>query len=306
MSGLRYTEVSQRELKFLDMTSLTVEEFGLLVPGFEEAFQERMNEWRLDGKRRSGRGYTTYANCPLPTPEDRLLFILVYMKTNSLQVVQGEVFGMPQNKANQWIHTFLPVLQTTLRRLGDAPARSMEQLAQRLGLNCGLSEPVEAETASQDTPPLFATMEPNDASSAPKMPINKKATRAARKKATRTVKNVVLVDKQLTIQFLSPTHPGTVHDTRLADTTPYPLPSGSHLLQDLGFLAFTLEGVTIEMPTKKPRGGALTPEQKEANRTLAHRRVSIEHVNSRIKRCRILKDVCRLLRTGVRDLVEPH
>src|SRR5947199_10556590 len=73
MSGLRYAEVSQRELKFLDMTSLTVEEFGQLVPSFEEAFQERMKEWRLDGKRRSGRGYTTYANCPLPTPEDRLL-----------------------------------------------------------------------------------------------------------------------------------------------------------------------------------------------------------------------------------------
>src|SRR5438067_13166506 len=73
MSGLRYAEVSQKGLKFLDLTSLTVEEFDQLVPGFEEAFQERMNEWRLDGKRRSGRGYTTYANCPLPTPEDRLL-----------------------------------------------------------------------------------------------------------------------------------------------------------------------------------------------------------------------------------------
>jgi DDE superfamily endonuclease len=117
------------------------------------------------------------------------------------------------------------------------------------------------------------------------------------------VKNVVLVDKQLTIQFLSPTHPGTVHDKRIADTTPYPLPHGSHLLQDLGFLAFTLEGVTIEMPTKKPRGSALTALEKVANQALAHRRVSIEHVNSSIKRCRILTDVCRLLRTGVRDLV---
>src|SRR2546423_15373427 len=89
MSGLKYVEVSQKELKFLDLTSLTVEEFGQLVPGFEQAFQERMQEWRLDGKRQSGRGYTTYANCPLPTPEDRLLFILVYLKMNVLQVMQG-------------------------------------------------------------------------------------------------------------------------------------------------------------------------------------------------------------------------
>jgi len=117
------------------------------------------------------------------------------------------------------------------------------------------------------------------------------------------VKNVVLVDQQLSMAFLSQTHPGTVHDKRIADATPYPLPPGSHLLQDLGFLAFTLEGVIIEMPTKKPRGGELTPEQKEANRALAQRRVAIEHVNSSIKRCRILKDVCRLLRSGARDQV---
>ena len=184
MSGLRYAQVSQKEQKFLDLTSLTVEEFDQLVPAFEEAFEQRMNEWCLDGKKRSGRGYRTYANCPLPTPEDRLLFILVYVKTNVLQVVQGELFGMPQNKANQWIHTLLPVLQTTLRRLGDAPARSMEHLAQRLGLSSVLTEPVEAEAVRQDHPPLFAMMEPNDASSAPKMQINKKAIRAARKNVT--------------------------------------------------------------------------------------------------------------------------
>jgi DDE superfamily endonuclease len=117
------------------------------------------------------------------------------------------------------------------------------------------------------------------------------------------VKNVVLVDKHLTIQFLSPTHPGTVHDKRIADATPYPLPQGSHLLQDLGFLAFSLEGIIIEMPTKKPRGGQLTAEQKAVNEALARRRVAIEHVNSSIKRSRILRDVCRLLRQGMRDLV---
>jgi hypothetical protein len=185
MSGLRYAQVSQKEPKFLDLTSLTVQEFDQLVPAFEEAFEQRMKEWCLDGKKRSGRAYRTYANCPLPTPEDRLLFILVYVKTNVLQVVQGELFAMPQNKANQWIHTLLPVLQATLRSLGDAPARSMEHLAQRLGLEHLPAEPLEPQALSQERPPLFAMMEPNDASSAPKMRINKKAIIAARKNATR-------------------------------------------------------------------------------------------------------------------------
>src|SRR5690349_3327117 len=53
------------------------------------------------------------------------------------------------------------------------------------------------------------------------------------KKKCHTVKNVLLVDKQLTIQFLSETHPGTVHDKRIAEATAYPLPQGSYLLQDL-------------------------------------------------------------------------
>jgi Helix-turn-helix of DDE superfamily endonuclease len=185
MSGLRYAEVSQREQKFLDVTSLTVEEFEQLVPAFEEAFQERMKEWCLDGKPRTGRPYTTYANCPLPTPEDRLLFILVYLKTHVLQVVQGELFGIPQNKANQWIHTLLPVLQTTLRRLGDAPARSMEHLLQRLEQSTVTIEPQGQEAQCQDSPPLFAMMAPNGASSVPKTRLNRQAIIAARKNAIR-------------------------------------------------------------------------------------------------------------------------
>jgi hypothetical protein len=117
------------------------------------------------------------------------------------------------------------------------------------------------------------------------------------------VKNVLLVDRALSIQFLSKTHPGKVHDKRVADGTPYPLPEGSHLLQDLGFLGFTLDGVTIEMPQKKPKGGELTDDQKATNHAKARRRISIEHVNSSVKRLRILKDVCRLTILGIRDMV---
>jgi DDE superfamily endonuclease len=75
------------------------------------------------------------------------------------------------------------------------------------------------------------------------------------------------------------------------------------LLQDLGFLSFTLPEVEILMPTKKPRGGELTREQDLANQALHQRRLRIEHVNSSVKRCRIVKDRMRLWKEGVRDLV---
>ncbi len=89
----------------------------------------------------------------------------------------------------------------------------------------------------------------------------------------------------------------------MADATPYPLPAGSRLLQDLGFLAFTLPQVEVLMPTKKPRGQELTREQELANQALHYRRLRIEHVNSSVKRCRIVKDRLRLWKQGVRDLV---
>jgi DDE superfamily endonuclease len=117
------------------------------------------------------------------------------------------------------------------------------------------------------------------------------------------VKNVLLIDAALTILFLSATYAGSTHAKRIADATPYPLPAGSRLLQDLGFLAFTLDHVAIIMPTKKPRGRALTRPQKAANRRIARRRVRIEHVNSSVKRCRIVHDISRLRKVGVRDLV---
>ena len=52
----------------------------------------------------------------------------------SLQVVQGRRFGMGQSKAHQWIHILWVVLQATLRSLGDAPTRSVTELAHRIGV----------------------------------------------------------------------------------------------------------------------------------------------------------------------------
>ena len=113
----------------------------------------------------------------------------------------------------------------------------------------------------------------------------------------------MLINAALLILFLSETFDGSVHDKRIADQTAYSLPQGSTLLQDLGFLAFSLDGVTTITPFKKPRGGSLTDEQKAFNRQLSRRRVRVEHVNSSVKRCRMTKDTIRLFKPGVRDMV---
>jgi hypothetical protein len=242
----------------------------------------------------------------LPTPEDRLFFILVYLKTYALQVVHGRLFGMGQSKANQWIHVLLPALLAALRTLGDAPARSLTALAQRFGVSeadaAAVVTPLEEEPTPAPDAPRFAHDGTERRIVRPQDPAEQTACYSGKKK-DHTVKNVLLVNALLLILFLSDTYGGRTHDKPIVDATPYPLPAGSRLLQDLGFLAFTLPEVAILMPTKKPRGQELTREQQWANQGLNQRRLRIEHVNSSVKRCRIVKDRIRLWKEGIRDLV---
>ena len=195
MAGVRFPELQSRPMEFLDFTSLTLDEFQQLVPPFEAAFHARMAAWRMDGKPRAARRFAVYKNCPLPTSEDRLLFILVYLKTSTLQVVHGRLFGMVQGKANQWIHALLPALLAALRALGDAPARSLTALAQRLGVSetdaatlvaplLEAPDPGVAVPAAPPASPLVPMTAPSGASSAPKTRLNSKRVIAGRRKTT--------------------------------------------------------------------------------------------------------------------------
>jgi hypothetical protein len=76
----RYETLVRKPAAFQALTSLTVEEFHELLEPFEAAFREHMTEWTLEGKRRQNRAYVSYSNSPLPTPEERLLFLLSYLE----------------------------------------------------------------------------------------------------------------------------------------------------------------------------------------------------------------------------------
>jgi hypothetical protein len=117
------------------------------------------------------------------------------------------------------------------------------------------------------------------------------------------LKNLLLINHAWRMLFLSETHPGRLHDKRIADTTPYPWLVGSQLLQDLGFQASMRKGVDIIQLTKTPRGYELARAQPARNRKLAQQRVGIAHVNSSVQRCRRLKETTRMWKTGIRDLV---
>jgi hypothetical protein len=185
---LRYTSERDKANQILNLTSLTVEQFEQLVTSFEQAFVRHMSQWTMEGKPRTARAYTPYTNSPLPTAEDRLLFLLSYLKVASLQVAHGAAFGMTQSNANKWLHILLVVLYQTLRDLGDAPARHLLTLRERLA-SFQANDQCEQQTARQtgddaDTAPLFITMAPNDRSVARMTMLNRKRIIAARKSVT--------------------------------------------------------------------------------------------------------------------------
>jgi len=280
-----YDELSTSPSKFLALTGYRVEEFQALLPFFQVQFEKHVEQYTLDGKPRAKRRYSEYQNCPLRTLADKLLFILMYVKLGTIQQMHATLFGMHQPDANTWIHLLHPILNRTLADLGELPARDAdafepEQDALKIYFHDGTERPIPR-------------------------PVDKTTQKAyySGKKKCHTVKNIVVINTQCKIRLLTRTCEGKKHDKKAADQAGYCFPEGSAVYQDTGFQGFTLAGVTILQPKKKPRGKDLTPEEKDDNRLISKIRIRIEHAIGGVKRYRIVKDKIRNWKQGFRDKV---
>jgi Helix-turn-helix of DDE superfamily endonuclease len=167
---LRYHEIAHDERRVLSLTSLTPKEFAGLVPLFTTSFYEYLDEQTIEGYERVGRRYLPYRNSTLPTMEDKLLFILVYLKQAPTQEVQGSLFGMRQSKANMWIHLLHPVLTRALAQNGALPRRDIliELADESASTNdggtrgSGSGSPSLSGQASEQRSPFLSTMEQSD------------------------------------------------------------------------------------------------------------------------------------------------
>ena len=118
------------------------------------------------------------------------------------------------------------------------------------------------------------------------------------------MKNNLLVglsDRQ--VKYLSETREGRIHDKRICDEDGTQCPPGYEVYRGLGYQGLEMEGVVVYQPKKKPSGGELTAAEKESNQAISSVRVTVEHVISGVKRCRILKDVYRNFKEGFDDVV---
>lgn len=275
---MKYDQWSKNPPRFLAMTGYTLQYFHELFPFFEQAHQEHFKVFDLDGKRRNGfRKFVLYTNSPLPTVEERLLFILSYLKLNPLQEQQADSFGITQKQCSQFVHSLHLVLNKALILAQKMPCQTDEALQQIL-----------AQTADKT---LFhdcterAVPRPQDQ--------EKQEEMYSGKKKKHTLKNALITTALCYVLFVSPSVSGKTHDKKVADTH-YTIPSGFEVWQDTAYQGFAPVGVRIHQPIKKPRGQELSTEQKAFNRKISRTRVRVEHAIGSIKRLRILKDECRL------------
>jgi len=254
------------------------------IPGFHQPDPRRIQQllppsrrrskpyaaWRLDGKPRR----PASSPCTKLPPADagrRLFFLLTYVKTCSLQVVQGRLFGWGRAKPIRDSHP-APCAPRGLTYLGDAPTRSLTDLrsARCDGDRCG---PVVAPLAEEFVP---LTTAPAVVPASPLLPMTTRATHrppqgAAQQTTCYSGKKKDHV--KMSAGRCAAHDPFSQRDAEACFMIsallrrPVPLPPGSRLLQDLGFLAFTLPTWRCSCRRRNPVPGAPVGEQR-ANQAL--------------------------------------
>lgn len=148
---MQYDKLKRRPVQFLALTSFSVSDFDYLLPYFKREWDEYNAHFTLEGKIRQ-RIFYPRKDSNLPLASDKLLFLLIFLKTNPLQEHHGASFGLTQSKTNLWIHLLSDILRKTLKNLGELPERN-EYRVQQILKNCsdvfldGTERPIERPQA---------------------------------------------------------------------------------------------------------------------------------------------------------------
>lgn len=284
---LLYENIKNRASEILSLTGLTKPEFEYLLPLFEKAEADCAGEIYIKGKERE-RAPGGGRKPKLRTAEDRLFFILFYLKTYPLQQVIAVLFGMSPGQTNIRIHRLSTVLKRSLGGGSHLPERN----------------PAASEDALKKCPGLSFVIDGAEREiQRPGDPEKQKIFYSGKKK-THTVKNCVIADAAgKKVICLSGTYEGKKHDKKICDEENPAFPEGSTVFKDTGFQGYEPRNTVCYQPEKKPRGKELPAEDKIFNRMISGVRVTAEHVIAGVKRLRTVKDVLRNTKDGFGDLV---
>ncbi len=126
---MEYEKAIQNATQFLAITSLTVEQFEYLLKHFRPKCDKFFRYKTLDGKTRKHPTDKEHQHSKLRGSGNKLFFLLVLLKTNSLQELHGFTFGVSQSKVSRVKDLLLRILNETLESMGLSPHRDSETLA---------------------------------------------------------------------------------------------------------------------------------------------------------------------------------
>ncbi len=273
-----YSKIEAKPSLLQNFTGLSPQAFVKLLKSFEKAYEAALDEQDAARKTARQRARGGGRKPVLATAADKLLFSLFYYKFYPTQEVQGFFFGFGKAQANEWIKRLTPVVNQALGYELQLPARQPADVEAILAACPGLEFIIDGTER-----PI---QRPKD---------NERQQRYySGKKKRHTVKNIVISDKNTKeIKVLSKTCEGKKHDKTLADEERYAFPEGSKLFKDTGFQGYEPAGVDTYQPKKKPKGGSLTVDEKERNRTISKERIGVEHAIGGAKVYRIVRDTLR-------------
>jgi hypothetical protein len=128
---LTYQQIKGNDKQLQSLVGMSKGEFELLHNYYEVSWRRYIEHYNIDGTVRI-RPHRVRKDGDLEKTEDQLLFILHYLKSNSIQEHHAAVYGMRQSHANAWIHLLLKLLYQTLKTDGHLPERKASKLKKLL------------------------------------------------------------------------------------------------------------------------------------------------------------------------------
>jgi hypothetical protein len=141
-------KIKRDPAKFLSMTSLTVNEFDLLLDNFESYCTEYFYHHTLNGKVRIKIVHKEQKNTSLKGSEMKLFFLISYLKNYPLQQYQASCFNITQAKVSTYVKVLMPLLDKTLQSMELVPTSCPEELKAQL-VNYGV-EQVNMDVTERD------------------------------------------------------------------------------------------------------------------------------------------------------------
>ena len=198
--------------------------------------------------------------------EDRVLLVLIYYRTYMTQEFLGYLIGLDESNICRLLNRveLLLIKKIHIKKDRTLTGEKVEQL-----LIDATEQPIQRPKKSKRRKLHFS---------------------GKKKRYTQKVEIAVSQDGRIT--NISKVFPGKLHDIKVRRNSDK-LPPGVDKYCDSGYQGLQNESNNVKLPHKKPKGGKLTIEQKEYNKSIGKIRVYAEHKFAQLKKFRILGETYR-------------